>query len=1057
MPRTGIVSVFARHRVACNLLMLGMILVGLWSLTRLNTQFFPSFALDFINVTVRWTGASAEDVVDGIVIPLEQVLDTTDGLKELTSSASEGSGVLMLEFEEGTDISEALDRVKESVALVRNLPREAEEPEISRLIRYEPVARLLVTTTGRSEDLRPLVRQFERELLARKIARINIVGLPKEEISIQVPSNVLHQLGFSLDDIATRIRDVSRDLPAGTVGRQAVAQQLRATEQSRRETDFERLAFRGMTDGELVRLGDIATIERRPRAAQAKVRNGDNNAVMMKLLRSESADSLESAEIIQTWLAETRPNLPPGVGIEVFDENWELLAGRIALLLKNGLGGLVLVVGTLFLFLNGRVAFWVAVGIPVSFLAALGVLLAIGGSINMVSLFALIMTLGIIVDDAIVVGEEALAQYERGAMPADAAENGAMRMLAPVMSSSLTTIAAFFPLLLVGGTIGNILFDIPLIVLCVITASVIESFFVLPGHLNHAFTKMAQQPISKRRRRFEDAFERFRDGRFRRAVSWSIDHPGIVFSAAIASFIVAIGLVVGGRVPFQFFPSTEGTILYAQVNFAAGTPIARVESFLTETEEALVRAVEPLDSDIVKLTVSLAGQSEATGNRQSSGDQLGTILVELSEPDARDVRNPELIEAWRKEITLPPGIESFSIQERRAGPPGRDIDIRLLGQVPETLKIATEEVAQALRSTAGVITVVDDLPYGQQQLLFDLNSEGQSLGLSVASVGAQVRAAFDGAVAQIYQDGEEELEVRVVLPERERNNMRSLEGFPVALPGGGTVPLMSIIDLDHRRGFDKLRRKDGRLASLVSVDIDTSVANANEMIETLNASVLPEIKKRYGIEYRFEGRRADQAETFGDMGQGAMLGLILIYIVLAWVFASYGWPLVVMAAIPFGIVGAIGGHWLLGIDLTILSLFGIFGLVGIVVNDSIILIVFYRQLREEGGAVKDAVTDAACQRLRAVALTSLTTIGGLTPLMFETSLQAQFLIPMAASISFGLGVATVLILLVIPTLLAQYEQMFYRPGLPKPDAPAPAAAAEQRPAVSPEGADTADR
>ena len=1022
-----LITRFARHRVACNLLMAMMILAGLWGLTRLNTQFFPTFALEFVNVHVKWTGAAAEDVETAITLPLEQQLRTMDGLREMRSTSSQGRTSVTLEYQEGTDMGIALDQVKEQVALLRNLPPSAEAPEVSRIIRYEPVARMLVTGTVDLSALRSVVRQMERELLDRGIAKIRIIGLPEEEIAVQVPSAALHELDMSLDDIAARIARVSMDIPAGNIGRNDVSRQLRALDQQRSAIGFERLALLSDRSPRLVTLEDIAKIERRARSHQVRVRYRGRPAIALQLRRAESADSLDSAEILQRWVEDSRHRWPPGIEVHAYDESWQLIRGRIALLVKNGAGGLVLVVAILFFFLNGRVATWVALGIPVSFMATLGVLYLVGGSINMVSLFALIMALGIIVDDAIVVGEDALTHYQAGDSPLEAATGGAWRMLSPVLSSSLTTIAAFLPLMLVSGIIGNILFDIPLVVVCVIAASLVESFLVLPGHLRHSFTGLESRADGRLRARIDAGFVRFRENVFRPMAAWSVRNPSMTICTAVALFALAVGLVAGKRIAFNFFPTAEGKILYANVSFVAGTPPERVEAFMARLESSLLATEAHFGGNLVGLSAVHLGEIESPdGRRRERGDQLGQLVVELTEPDARDVRNPQFISAWRERVRLAPGVESFSVVERRGGPPGRDVDVRLIGADALQLKAASLALQETLKTVPGVIGIEDDMPYGQEQLIYRLTQEGRTLGLTVDEVGSQLRAAYDGRLAQIFQDGDDEIEVRVMLPDRERHRLSSLANLNVALPGGGAVPLLTVVEITTQRGFDALRHKDGELSIRISADVDPAANNNNDVIADLASGALPAIASRYGVDYTFEGRQADQRQTLGDMGWGALLALVMIYLVLAWVFSSYGWPLVVMTAIPFGMIGAIGGHWLLQIDLTLLSLFGLFGLSGIVVNDSIILVVFFKELRAAGVPTHQAIVDAACSRLRAVLLTSLTTIGGLTPLMFETSRQAQFLIPMAVSISFGLAFATALVLLVIPALLITHENFVDR-------------------------------
>ena len=1018
------IAIFAQHKVAANLLMIIMIMAGLVSLSKLNTQFFPTFALDVVTVSIEWRGASAEDVEDSLSSRIEQELRTVDYVDKMTSTSSYGMAVVTLEFAEGTDMGKALDQVKDQVDQLRNLPSDSEMPKVSIVTRYESVASLMVTTDGKLEELRYLVHQIEHDLLDRGIARISITGLPEEEIAIQLTTKQLESMGLSLEEVGQRVGELSRDLPAGEVGNDDTAKQLRSLDKRRDAQGFSQLAIQTDYNGGLLLLDDVAEVERRPRRKQVSVFYQGKPAVEIALQRTENADSLESAKILDKWLVDNEEQLPKGVSVKVYDASWELIKERMDLLVNNGLGGLILVIGILFLFLQGRVAIWVAVGIPVSFMATLMIMYLFGGSINMISLFGLIMALGIIVDDAIVVGEDALSHYQSGENSLTAAEGGARRMLAPVISSSLTTISSFLPLMMIGGTMGNILFDIPFVVICVIIASLFESFLILPGHLRHAFHKIHHADPPPVRQWLDNKFNYLRDDLFKPLVIAVVHHRWLTISTTLGLLIVCIGLLAGGRLHFTFFPSPEGTSITANVRFTAGTPSHKVAEFLEHLNQTLDKTSQELGSELVVMSVTRLGSaSTAGGSSGQTGERFGSVQLELISPDHRTVRNKDFIEFWRKQVSLPAGIESFTLSERRTGPPGSDIDIRLSGAAAETLKQAGHELAEALKQFTGVSAIEDDMPYGQEQLIYRIKGQGEVLGLTVDNVGRQLRAAFDGQLVQIFQDGDDEVEVRVMLPDAERNTMASLDNFMIRLPQGGSAPLSSVVEFEARRGFDVLRHTDSKLAIHVTATVDASLNNSNEILAALQENVLPDLTSRYGVAVGFEGRAEEQAETMGDMQQGLILAFTLIYLILAWVFSSYGWPLVVMMAIPFGLIGALFGHWLMGIDLTILSLFGIFGLSGIVVNDSIILVTFFKHQREAGIETTQAIINAATQRLRAVLLTSLTTIAGLTPLLFETSVQAQFLIPMAVSISFGLMFSTVLVLLVIPALLSVHESI----------------------------------
>jgi len=1023
-PLQNLTAVFAEHRVAANLLMMLMILAGVWGLKKLNTQFFPSFELDVITIAVPWSGAAAEDVERSIVLPIERELKAVNGIDNIYSTATQGAASIRLELEEDSDIAYIQDEVKQKIDGISSLPTDSEEPVVQQIIRYENIASILLTSAKASQhELRTLARQFERELLQQGIRKIDFIGMPEEEIAIQISSAQLHELGMTLSDVAQVIDQRSIDLPAGTAAKGDGSRQVRSLNQQRNVDGFDQLPLLTEQEGRLVRLGDIADIQWRSQDNQTFLTYKGQPAIQLKLRRTENDDTLKAAAIMQEWLAQRSPTLPPEIQLITFDARFTAIQDRINLLLKNGLGGLVLVIGILFLFLNARVAFWVTVGIPVSFLATIAVLYGIGGSINMISLFGMIMALGIIVDDAIVVGEDTLTHLQMGEPGLQAAIGGAHRMLPPVMASSLTTIAAFLPLLLIGGNIGNILIDIPTVVICVIAASVVECFLILPGHLHHSLHRAEDLHPSNLRLKLDAGFNNFKENRFRRWVENAIEFRWITLSIAIAAFIIAIGLVSSGRIKFTFFPAVELETMNANIQFAAGTDPYHVDNFMQQLDQTLNETEQELGGNLVVMALQQHRKtnSNRTSERSGLGDEFGSLYVQLSPIDDRVVTNSEFIKLWRSKIQLPAGIEKFTIDLNRTGPPGRSLEVKLTGTDIDSLKAASLEVQDALRKYNGVSNVDDDLPFGKSQLIYELTPAGKTAGLNLNSVGRQLRSAFDGQLVQIFHRNEDEIEVRVVLPDSERDRLSALEQLPILLPDGSSVPLANIVEFTDKQGLDRLQRVNGQLAINVSGDLDEAVANANEIITDLRAGQLQQIIANYGIQASFEGRNKNQRETMADMKMGLLLALTLIFIILSWVFSSYSWPLTVMLAIPLGLTGAIAGHLLTGQNLTILSLFGCFGLSGIVINDSIVLITFYQKLRKQGVAVHEAIVEAACQRLRAVLLTSLTTIAGLTPILFETSLQAQFLIPMATSIVFGLAFGTLLILLVVPSLLVILE------------------------------------
>ena len=1014
----GLIGVFARHPVAANLTMIIMLLLGAVALMKLNVQFFPNFQLEMIQVRVAWPGANAEDVERSITRPIERALRTEDGLDQMSSVSSEGMALVTLRYEDGANMIEALERVRQKVTALRDLPQDARKPVIQHLQRYERIARItLVSERGDLMALRAWARRFEQELLQAGVDRVIFSGLPELRLNVEISQENLLRSDRTLPQWGAAIAARSRDLPLGSVGERESARDLRFSEKRETPTALADLIVPtgGVPD---LRLRDVAAVRWAVPSGSPVEWLGQARAVTLEVQRAESGNTLQSARIVYEWLRTARAELPAGMRLVVHDETWSLVKQRIMLLVNNGLSGLLLVLAVLFLFMNGRVAFWVAVGIPTSFAATLAIMWLTGGSINMVSLFALIMALGVIVDDAIVVGEDALAHYERGEPPLEAAEGGAHRMAPPVSAASLTTIAAFLPLMMLTGTMGNILEPIPMVMVAVVAASLLESFFVLPGHLRHALAKIDPEKPNPLRRRLERAIDHFRFVWFRAVVRWALAHRAVVLSATVGLMILAVGLLAGGRVAFTFFPSPESNKVDAYIQFTAGTPAEETARFARHVRQAALETADALEPGMLKVALVRLNKTRA-----ATGPHYATVHLEFVDSDQRRTRNTEFIDEWKKRIgTEPPGLDSLIIATPKMGPQGGDFEVQMYGAPLDRLKAASLRLQQALAEQPGVYAIEDDLPFGKVQWVLHLTPAAHALGLSVDDIAAQLSAAFAGRLVQIFTHGDDEVELRLQLPEAQRTRLATWRALQIRTPQGW-APLEQLVRVEERQGFEVLRHVDGRLGVTVRADVDHTRNNANALRAQFEKTLFPQLAREYGVKFSEQGQAREQKETLQNMKIGMLVGLALIYLILAWVLASYGWPLLVMMAIPFGLIGAIFGHWLMGLDLTILSLFGFFALAGIVVNDSIILVTFYKQLREKGMAVQQALEEASVQRVRAVLLTSLTTIGGLLPLLFEKSLQAQFLIPMATAIAFGLMASTLLILLVVPVLLSLYEQL----------------------------------
>ncbi|WP_051630444.1 efflux RND transporter permease subunit [Afifella pfennigii] len=1089
-----IIQLFARHNNAANLLMVLMILFGIFALIKINTQFFPSIETDTVSVSVTWSGASAEDVEANILDVVEPAVRFLDGVDEVRSTAREGSGTITLEFQEGADMQKGLADVEAAVAAITTLPEDAEEPKVSFRQWRESVARLAVTGPYSEATLKAIAKDVHDGLIDAGIDSVTYTGLRSEELVVSVAERDLRRLGLSIGEVSSAISGNSRDLPSGKL-ETTVSRQIRALSDAGDPEALKDIEVKAFSSGERVRLGDFAEVEERFDPDDKEGMTRGQRAIELFVERSASADTLATARLMDDYLERVRPTLPPGVEILKYDVRADAVADRIGLLVTNGLQGLVLVIVILFIFLNGRIAFWVAAGIPVAMMTTLGVMYVSGQTLNMMSLFALIMMLGIIVDDAIVVGEHTATRSSMGDDGVNAAITGAGHMTAPVIAASLTTVAAFAPLFLVRGGIGTFIQTLPLVVIAVIFASLIECFLILPGHLAHSLSRARQagwsmwrwifaslfvaaalvlllrpgmgellaQPWLSRvetgfgalagllqtllivlaaiclgalvellfafaarrraasthrrnalRRALDNGFDWFRDRPFNGIVTLAYRWRYVTVALAVASFLMSIGLVQGGRVSFVFFPSPEAETLRARVEFNAGTPRQQVEEAVARLEGALWQASGELSPEKKLIVASFTTIGEAG---RSEGDNLAEFRVQLVTSEERDVRTPEIVRAWQEAAPDLAGVKRFAIYEMRGGPPGRDIDIRFRGADAASLKAAAEEAQVALSAFPGVSGAADDLPYGKPELVIRLTPRGAALGFTNEEVGRQVRNALEGAIPRRFAKGDEEVTIRVQRKLREEGTA-ALRALELRTPDGFYVPLEEVVELSERQGFATIQRVDGKSTVSITADVDLAETNPGAVLAELRSSgAIDRIATEYGVETLFSGRAEERQDAFADLKLGSVLALGVIYILLAWVFGSYLRPVAVMLIIPFGFVGATFGHFAMGFDLTILSLFGLLGLAGILVNDSIILVARLDDRLKAGDNLEEAAIGASRDRLRAVLLTSLTTIAGLAPLLTETSLQAQFLLPMAITMVFGLAFATCLVLFLVPVFI----------------------------------------
>lgn len=1026
---TGIISFFANHAVAGNLLMLLMVMFGLFGASKLNRQVMPDFELDMIQVSVEWPGASPQDVEENIIEAIEPEVRFLDDVDKVQATAFEGRAELTITFTEEANMSRALTDVQSAIARITTFPSDIESPVILQIAQADEVCRLEITGPFSEPALKHYARMIRDDLLNLGLSQVDIIGGRAAEMWVEVPEVTLRELDLSLGDISERIGRASIDLPSGSSEAGGRSRQIRSEGLARSPAELGEIEIVSRASGEKVRLRDIAEIhEGFKENAVSRYRHGETS-VGIVVTRSKGVDSINAQRMVSEYIARLKPTLPPTLQVEIYDVFADAVTQRVDMLLWNGLTGLLLVLGSLYLFLNGRIALWVAAGIPISILAALGAMYLLGMTLNMISMFAIIMGLGIIVDDAIVVGERAETLHRRGMSPTEATLEGTLGMFAPVMAASLTTIAAFFPLLMVSSVIGKVIGDLPLTVILVILASLIECFLVLPMHLRGALTRMDSTGGPKLGK-VHVAFNRFRDGQFTRMLNGAYINRYSVVTSAVCALLIAVSLMFSGRVGFEFFATPETDVVHANFSLSPGTPRSQTVKMLREIERAAYeverRLTDGRDGVIVYSVGSVATTEGRPGEAEAGGDHVGSYMIEFIPSDERDVRNSVFLRDWQEEIRPVAGVENLVVLERSAGgPPGKDIDIRVSGARPEMLKAAAMEIREELRQIPGVMAIEDNLPWGKQEIILQITPAGRAMGLTTEAVARQVRDAYEGAIAKRFSQDEEEVIVRVMLP-KDQQNITPVRDLFIRTPDGESVALTEVVNLGTRVGFAVVRREDGVRQVAITADIDKEVSTSNVVLKTFTEEFADQIESKYGVSIAYKGRAEEQAEASGDVGRAALIALATMYVILAWVFSSYRAPLVVLSIVPFGLIGAIFGHWIMGFNLGMFSIFALVGLAGVMVNDSIILVSAIRRLLEEGRPMRDAVVEGAKDRLRPVILTTVTTIGGLLPLLFETSMQAQLVQPLAITLVFGMLVSPLLVLTFVPALLCIGDDLVNR-------------------------------
>jgi len=1041
-----IISWFARNGVAANLLMALILAGGLITLPQIKREIFPEIPTEMISISVLYPGAAPEKVEEGICIRIEEEIQSLEGIQEIRSTASENMGTVIVEALDGADVRQLLDDVKSRVDAIETFPEEAEEPVIAEVMIRSQVINVAVSGDVDEMTLRRLGERVRDEILALDaVTQADLVNVRPYEISIEVSEQALRRYNLSFSQVAEAVQRSSVDLPGGSIKTEGGEILLRTKGQAYNEREFSSIVVLTRRDGTRITVGDVATVVDGFAETDQYSRFDGKPAVMVQVFRVGEQDALDVAESVKAYVNEARPRYPEGVSLTLWQDESQYLVSRQETLIKNGRMGFLLVFLVLTLFLRFRLAIWVSLGIPLSFLGALFLMPTLDVSINLISLFAFIIVLGIVVDDAIVVGESIYTKVEEGESGVDAAISGAKEVAVPVIFAVLTTVAAFTPLLAVPGTTGQIMRVIPLIVIPTLLFSLVESKMILPFHLSHL-----KRGHSEDRPGIAGAWTRLRH-RVARGLAWVIENtyrPSLEFAtrwryltAAVFTFVllVTVGIVASGRLEFTFFPDVESDTMVATLKLPPGTPVEAAARGALQLEKAALQLEEefPGGGDLIRhVSTSVGSQPMTRRNSQNGGNvsdatfsaaHLAEVAVELSPSEGRDIPSPDIASRWREISGSVPGAElSFNASLFSAGSP---IDIRLAGHDMDELQRVADRIKEHLGTYPGVIDITDSYEAGKREIKLKIRPGAETLGLTQSDLALQVRQGFYGAEAQRIQRGRDEVKVMVRYPERARQTLAGLETMRIRTPAGDEVPFGTVARAEMGRGYASITRTDRKRTISVLADIDETEGNANEILAAVQADFLPGLMDEHpGVTYSLEGEQQEQRETMGGLIRGFLFALIVIYALMAIPFKSYLQPLVVMGSIPFGLIGAVLGHFVMGMNLTILSMFGIVALTGVVVNDSIVLVDFINKRRREGMDVHEAVLAAGPRRFRPILLTSLTTVAGLTPMLLEKSVQAQFLIPIAVSLAFGVLFSTFIILVMVPASYLILEDLLALPA-----------------------------
>jgi len=1012
---------FAEHPTAANLVMMAIMILGLISLPGLQRETFPQIKNDKIGIQVIYPGATAEDVEDAICRRLEDALESISDLDEMICESSEGLGKATAVMIEGSEMMRFLDDVNAAVDAIDDFPDRVEIPVVEEIGRTDSVVSIAITGPSDPVVLKAYAEDVKLRLLRQAdIANIEVIGFSDHQIRVEIPASRLRQYGLSLSDVSTIMQQQSVSTPAGRLESSQEDILLRFDDQRKTVEQVGNIIVISGKTGATIRLRDIADISDRFDRDENRILFNNQRAAILSITKTKTQDILKSLADVKRFVENENQLVPTGIKLSLTQDRASVVQDRLDMILKNAVQGLIMVFIILWLFFSFRFSFWVTMGLPVSFLGALFALPLMGMTINMITLVGLLIGVGLLMDDAIVIAENIAARMEKGERAMQAAVSGVYQVLPGILSSFATTLLVFGSLAFITGTIGQVLRVMPIVLIIVISVSLIEAFLILPNHLGHSLKHAENRKASDFRTRFEQRFNHFRDDVFGPLLDKAISNRYLTLGIVIMLLIISIAMPAGGKLKFVGFPAIDGDIVEARLLLPQGTPLSLTESLVDQIQQAALQvnqtmfAQQPGNQNLVNNITIIYGQNP---DAYESGPHVARVIVDLLSAEVRNTSIDTFKEAWRQQVGELPDVISLKYTEPTIGPGGRAIEVRLKGTDLQQLKSASQDLQNWFNEFHGVQDVSDDLRPGKRELRVRLLESAGMLGVNALSVSSQIRAAFQGIKIDEFPVGAETYEVDLRLAASDRLTADDLQQLTITGPSGSQIPLPNIARIDEVRGWARIKRVDRQRTITVYGDVQSEIANSQELLGLASKDILPTIKQRYpDVVIDIKGASENSADTGKSIVRNVILGMIGVYFLLALQFRGYLAPITVMSVMPTALVGVVFSHMALGLDMTLPSIIGMASLFGVVVNDSILLVVFMRDARRQGTNVQTAAKQAARARFRPIVLTSITTIAGLTPLLLETSLQAQILIPMAASLAFGLTSATIIALFLVPSL-----------------------------------------